>query len=75
MFFSFPNPHHLKVGSAIEYSEQSGEVKWIGVLPEIKDKNLMAGVEMVNTCIQDQIFPCTSWVLRMYVGAHSYVCV
>ena len=48
MFFSFPNPHHLKVGSVIQSGEQSGEVKWIGVLPENEDKNLMAGVEMVN---------------------------
>ena len=46
-YFSFPNPHCLKVGSVIEYGEQSGDIKWIGVLPEIKDKNLMAGVEMV----------------------------
>jgi len=30
----------------IQYDEQSGEVKWMGQLPELK--NLMAGIEMVT---------------------------
>ena len=47
IFFSFPNPHRLEVGSVIQYGGQSGEIKWIGVLPENEDKNLMAGLEMV----------------------------
>ena len=33
----------------IQYGGQSGEIKWMGLLNELEDKNLMAGIEMVWT--------------------------
>jgi len=53
----FPNPHKLKVGSVIQYEEQSGEIKWIGVLPG--DENQMAGIEMVSNLFS---YECTCTV-------------
>ena len=45
-------PRRLKVGSMVEVSKLDGDprygvIRWIGILPQIKDK-LVAGLELVR---------------------------
>ena len=48
VFCSSDNPYNFDVGSAVQYFEKYGVIKWIGILPG--DKKLYAKVEMVIIC-------------------------